>query len=411
MKFSKSVVKFNIKNISVIGNFENGGLIGLTEDGRRLCEKIDTEAISEEQAMNENKELFLAMKEMNFFETNEEKHRLFSTYLHVTQRCNLNCLGCYSYDCNRNKLQDPDICYIQHAIDELAAEGLQVLIISGGEPFLRNDLKDIVKYAKDRGIPAIQIITNGTVLKEEVLVEIKPYVMSIAVSFDGYNKENPTFIRNEGIFDKLINSVELLKKLGINTTILPTIHSKNCCNLLDYVELSRKLEVGISFSLLTCSPYDEVFKDYIPTSKQLDLLGKELTVLGQEGVSVNDMPINSSIDVRRSCEVGTKIISIGADGSVYPCHMLHDEKLIMGNAFKQPLSEIMQSKIAKELQQLHVDQFEICSECEHRYLCGGGCRARSYYKNQNFISHDYYCAMTKAFFEDVSTMLNQQYPS
>jgi len=190
-----------------------------------------------------------------------------------------------------------------------------------------------------------------------------------------------------------------------------TIHSKNCCNLQDYVELSRKLEVGISFSLLTCSPYDEVFKDYIPTSKQLDLLGKELTVLGQEGVSVNDMPINSSIDVRRSCEVGTKIISIGADGSVYPCHMLHDEKLIMGNAFKQPLSEIKQSKIAKELQQLHVDQFEICSECEHRYLCGGGCRARSYYKNQNFISHDYYCAMTKVFFEDVSTMLNQQYPS
>lgn len=69
MKFSKSVIKFNIKNISVIGNFENGGLIGLTEDGRRLCEKIDTGEISEEQAMNENKELFLAMKEMNFFET------------------------------------------------------------------------------------------------------------------------------------------------------------------------------------------------------------------------------------------------------------------------------------------------------------------------------------------------------
>lgn len=187
------------------------------------------------------------------------------------------------------------------------------------------------------------------------------------------------------------------------------MHSKNYCNLQDYVKLSHQLEVGISFSLLTCSPYDKVFKDYIPTEEQLEYLGKELTILGQEGVSVNDMPINSSIDVRKSCEVGTKIVSVGADGSVYPCHMLHDEMLIMGNIFTQPLKDIMQSKIAKELQQLHVDQFEVCNDCEHRYLCGGGCRTRSYYLNQNFTSHDYYCGMTKRFFEDISTMLNEQY--
>lgn len=409
MKFNKNVVRFNIKTVNVIGNFENGGLIGLTDEGEKLCKKIERGEISEEEAQKENKELFMAMKELNFFEDDEETSGLFSTYLHVTQRCNLSCLGCYSYDCNRNKLQDPDIADIKHAIDELVSKGLQVLIISGGEPFLRNDLVDIVKYAKEKGVPAVQIITNGTVVKEDVLIEISKYVMSIAVSFDGYSKEHPTFIRNEGIFDKLIETIELLKKAGISTSILPTVHSKNYCNLKDYVELSRKLGVGISFSLLTCSPYDDVFKDYIPTESQLEFLGKELTLLGQEGVSVNDMPINSSIDVRKSCEVGTKIVSVGADGSVYPCHMLHDESLIMGNIFTQSLDDIMKSKIAMELRELHVDQFEICGQCEHKYLCGGGCRARSYYLNKNFTSHDYYCGMTKHFFEDISKMLNEQY--
>lgn len=51
MKFNKNVVKFNIKNVNAIGNFENGGLIGLTKAGKELCEKIEMGVISEEEAM------------------------------------------------------------------------------------------------------------------------------------------------------------------------------------------------------------------------------------------------------------------------------------------------------------------------------------------------------------------------
>lgn len=104
MKFNKDVIMFNIKNVNVIGNFENGGLIGLIEEGKKLCEKIEAGVISEEQAIKENKELFLAMKEMQYFETNDGKQVLFSTYLHVTQRCNFNCLyGTHSLQLTASK--------------------------------------------------------------------------------------------------------------------------------------------------------------------------------------------------------------------------------------------------------------------------------------------------------------------
>ena len=51
-------------------------------------------------------------------------------------------------------------------------------------------------------------------------------LIKIAVSIDGYDEEHPTFIRDEGIFDKLIHAVQICKETGVDTNILPTIHTK-----------------------------------------------------------------------------------------------------------------------------------------------------------------------------------------
>lgn len=410
MLFNKETILFNINSVPVIGNFDTGSLIGLTESGKAFCDKIINSGIETENVEPENLELFQALCQAGFFEEICVNKSL-SAYLHVTQRCNLHCVGCYSLDSDRNCLKDPSTEQVKRAISQLAQNGCQLLVISGGEPFLRKDLGEILQYAKNEAqISRVQIITNGTFLTIEMLQQVKPYVDGIAVSIDGYSKKNPTFIRDEGIFDKVISAVKLTKKAGIDTTILPTIHTKNSDVMMEYVKLSKKLKVGISYSLLTCSPKDSVLKEWLPTNKQLSRIAEELIEIGLDGaIAVNDMPIGDGLDTRKSCEVGCKIVSVGADGTVYPCHMLHDRRLAMGNVFEENLSDIMTTDIAITCKNLHVDNFDVCNKCKHRYICGGGCRARSFYVYDNLTSHDFYCPMTKTYFDWISDQLEKMY--
>ena len=413
MRFNREIIIFNINEIPVIGNFDNGSLIGLTQNGLNFCKQIQLNGIDEEKVPEENRELFMALKESNFFEDDRQENNLhtMSAYLHITQRCNLHCVGCYSLDNNRNRLQDPSIDDLKRALEQLSYNGCKLLVISGGEPFIRDDLAEIVFYAKQIvKIPNVQIITNGTMVTIEKLKNIKKYVDGIAISIDGYSKCHPTYIRDKGIFDSVIHAVKLCKSCNIVTSILPTIHAKNYNCMMDYVKLSKELNVEISFSLLTCSPLDAVLSRWLPTNEQLRSIALDLVQIGiQDMVSVNDMPIGNGLDVRKSCEVGNKIVSIGADGSVYPCHMLHDTNMIMGNIFESELQDILLADLALYCKSLNVDDFEICKECKHKYICGGGCRARSYYVHKNLTSHDFYCPMTKTYFDWLSENIQKIY--
>lgn len=410
MFFNEETILFDINGIPVIGNFESGSLIGLTKNGKLFCENILKNGIEAPDVKAENYELFTALCDAGFF-MEQSKARSLSVYLHITQRCNLHCVGCYSLDNDRNCIKDPSEDHVKRALFQLAQNGCELLVVSGGEPFFRKDLPSILKYAKTEAkIPSIQVITNGTFVTAEMLREVKPYVDGIAVSLDGYSKKNPTFIRDEGIFAKVIATVKLSKKAGIQTTILPTVHTQNYSFMKEYVKLSKKLHVGISYSLLTCSPKDDVLKEWLPSSEQLSAIAQQLIEIGLNGaVAINDMPIGDGLDTRKSCEVGCKIVSIGADGTVYPCHMLHDRRLAMGNIFEEDLSNILLCDIAIACSNLHVDNFNVCNKCKHKYICGGGCRARSFYVYGNLTSHDFYCPMTKTYFDWISDRLEQRY--
>lgn len=413
MKFKKSAVLFDIGGVPVIGNFDNGSIIGLTGEAAAFCRQVMAQGVEPNEVPQCHEELFAALVAGHFFDDPSQppQPKTMSAYLHLTQRCNLHCVGCYSLDCGRNRLADPSLENVKRALEQLAKNGCNTVVFSGGEPFLREDLGEILRYAREVcGIPVLQIITNGTKVTAQALEAVKPYVTGIAVSIDGYSHQQPTYIRDKGIFGSVVDAVVMCRDTGIQTSILPTVHTKNYDRMADYVKLSRELNVEISFSLLTCSPMDQALSRWLPTPEQLSAIAMELIQIGMEGnVSVNDMPIGNGMDARKSCEVGCKIVSIGADGTVYPCHMLHDPALSMGNVFETDLAVILDGDLARHCRSLHVDQFEGCKDCEHRYLCGGGCRARSYYVHKNLTSHDFYCPMTKTYFGWLSENLHNMY--
>ena len=151
MYFNKSTVMFYINSVPVIGNLISGGIIGLTEQGRLFCEDIMNNGVEITEVKPENRELFEALIGAGYFK-NSDENKVLSAYLHVTQRCNLHCIGCYSLDNNRNKLKDPEEGDVRRAILQLSKHGCEMLVISGGEPFLRNDLSHILKFARKRPV-------------------------------------------------------------------------------------------------------------------------------------------------------------------------------------------------------------------------------------------------------------------
>ena len=140
---------------------------------------------------------------------------LQSAYLHVTHHCNLNCIGCYSAVDARNARRDLTLDELRGIIDALADAGCQHLVISGGEPFLRDDLAAIVAYVRERGIDSVDVLTNGTAVTPEKLAAIAPYVGRVSVSFDGPNAEAAPVIRREPLFDRLVAAVEMIREAGI----------------------------------------------------------------------------------------------------------------------------------------------------------------------------------------------------
>lgn len=401
---NSTTIQFSIGGVTMVGNQFNGSIIGLDQPGKQFLDMVeqgkdfDYSSLEEEQ-----KELCDSLIECNMYhdanELEEEILALSSAYVHVTNRCNLNCIGCYSRDDKRNKEADLSLEQIKSILKELANQGLQQLVISGGEPFARLDLEDIVKYAKkDLEIEHICIITNGTLVTKERLQGLKGYVDVISVSIDGFSKEHPVFIRRIDIFDQVVSAVRLIKEMGIVANLLPTIHKMNIQFMHEYQKLAQQLECEISYSVLTKNTEEP--NEFLPEDDDLIALAEQLK---GSNVSLMDTPISAyTLVCRKYCGAGKNIVSVTANGDVYPCHTLHREELKMGNLLKTGLSEIMKNS---RFANLDVHKFDTCKDCTYADLCGGGCRCRAYVKNQNLYEKDSYCKMFFEYFQSVEDKL------
>lgn len=401
MRFADEVVSFDFSGIPMVGTLRTGYAIGLTQEGAAVCARLHEEDVPEQDIAAVDQALLEHLVKGGFFESAEADGRVLSAYLHVTQRCNLQCAGCYSLDAQRNALADAPLSSMLHAVDELAASGVNRLVISGGEPFLREDLPDIVEHAKRVcGIDSVTVLSNGTCITRAALERLAPNVDCVSVSFDGCSADAPAYIRQDQRFDQLVSAVRAVQAAGIQAHIIPTVHAKNIGDLAGYVRLSKELGATLNFSLLTCEPDDEALGGLLPGDEELRALGRSMLTLDDgKPILAMDAPVGLNLTVKRRCGAGCESLSIGADGTVYPCHMLHRRELAMGNACTGSIAEALQSDVSKMFRSLDAASFEDCSDCRYVRICGGGCRARSLFASGNVESKDSYCAMIQEFYD------------
>lgn len=153
----------------------------------------------------------------------EHRRATCCTLLEITARCNMNCTFCFA---EPDGAQDPSLDTVKRWIDDLTEPGKTLLQLSGGEPTVRDDLPEIVAYAKQVGCKYVQLNSNGLRLAED-----EAFVKRLAdaglsfvfMQFDGVDDDVYEKLRRRPMLEVKKRAIEQCGRYGIGVTLVPVI--------------------------------------------------------------------------------------------------------------------------------------------------------------------------------------------
>ena len=333
------------------------------------------------------------------------KEPLQSASLRVTMACNLKCKHCYSVAGNKlnNELSFKEI---KRVIDELKQLGAIRIFFTGGEPFIRPDILDILNYADKNGF-AMYVSTNGTLIDLQTINRLKllKHLRTFQISIDGLRKTHDSIRGVKGTFDKAINTIELAKKKLKNTkiTIISTLMKENANEMGKLLKLAIKLKVD-NFGIVTLYPIKRSAKvKDVSTLQKYKIFKKlsEIYIKKRPRLNIGLLVPPAIIPQPLSeLEYGggyvcsfPSLLGINADGEVAPCDgLLSCKELVLGNVREKSLDEIWNHPLMKKLRKIKPEDIEgVCRKCKYLSFCMGGCRARAYLKYGNFKASNPLC--------------------
>ena len=313
------------------------------------------------------------------------RYCLSSVHLSLSDSCNLNCAYCYARE--RVEKKHPKLTYEDYTkiIDGVLEISRGVTFtLTGGEPLLNPDCLRIAEYIKSKGA-ACYLLSNGLLIDENNIGKIADLFDLVTLSIDGPNPEIHARTRGYN-YDRVIRAADLLQSHGVDYTLSMTVTRDN----IGYVE-----EMALKFgSRLNFAPYFPVSGD--PST--LAITGEEYyealkTSAGVRPLSYCESTLDASLHSQcHKCAIGDGEFSISATGDVYPCQLLHTDEFYAGNVHEESITAIYyRSESIARCASLDVDTMEGCKDCPIKYICGGGCRARSFYEGGRIDASSPFC--------------------
>ncbi|HUH65561.1 MAG TPA: radical SAM protein [Syntrophales bacterium] len=323
-------------------------------------------------------------------------------FIAVTNRCNLACKHCNVYPTRHSTCDLTTAEWIKF-IRRLAELKVFTLWISGGEPFMRDDifsiLDEIEKHHFHYGLN-----TNATLIDESGSQRISTLkkLYSIVVSLDGSNADIHEAQRGKGSFDRTIRGIETLLKYSKHVSTYTTVTRNNCHDIENIVILGKELGLAaVKFNellplgnavchlpnlTLSNSQRRAVTNE---TERLRDIYGGFVigTILEMGSFfrkfAELDNTNNKYADVVNGlfgCGGGSKKCTIRPDGWVVPCDRLWDLKA--GHILETDFQEIWNSSPVfadmRKRASVSLDAIDGCDGCGYKSLCIGGCPAVSY---------------------------------
>ena len=332
----------------------------------------------------------------------------FETYViswNLTKRCNLRCTHCYldASFLTGDVVDELSYAECRKLIDQMAEVNPHAcLILTGGEPLLREDIYGIASYANDKGFMVV-MGTNGLLLNDTTVPKmLDAGIKGIGVSLDSIHPETHDRLRGlSGSWEKAISGIEAAKKYNLDFQIQTTVTKDNYDEIPKMIDFAHKLDAtGFYLFFLVCTGRGEKMTDITPKQYE-EVLSYVYKVHGNyNGMMVRakcaphfkriayQMDKNSPLlkGYVGGCRAGTNYCRITPGGDITPCPYMPNS---VGNVKAKDFKEIWHD--ADLFKQFRYPKYEgKCEYCEFKLLCGG-CRARALAVNNNTFGEDPWC--------------------
>jgi radical SAM protein with 4Fe4S-binding SPASM domain len=323
----------------------------------------------------------------------------------LTKRCNLECAHCYisagAWQATSDELGTSECLRVLDEVLEVNSGAM--LILSGGEPLLRDDLETIAARAAEEGATVV-VGTNGTRLTDRRIESLmRADVRGVAVSVDSLDdRYHDRFRHGGGALADTLAAVERLGRHRLDFVVQTSLTRGNRAELRRLVDWAAEAgAVAFNLYFLVSTGRGAGMHGLDPAENEAVLA--ELTELQREyrgrmmirskcqpqimrHVYEAD-PGSPLLNYETRCPCGVQYCRITPEGRVTPCPYL---PVVAGDLRRQRFADVWN----------HSEVFERiragtrggkCGSCEYREICGG-CRARAYADSGDFTAADESCA-------------------
>jgi heme b synthase len=331
----------------------------------------------------------------------------------ITRNCNLNCVHCRAAATMGPYEGELDTAVCLNLLDQIAEVGSPIVILTGGEPLLRDDIFEVAAHGSAKGLRMV-MAPNGTLITDESARKMaESGIQRISISIDGATAEaHDAFRKVAGSFEAALRGARLAKVAGIDFQVNTTITQAN----LDQIPQIQALAVEIGavahhiFLLvptgrgkylidqeITAQEYESTLNWFYDQRGQTPMQLKATCaphyyrILRQrakadgETVSFKSHGLDA---VTRGCLGGTGFCFISHRGVVQPCGFLDVNS---GDVTQTSFADIWRnSKVFNDLRDFKKLKGK-CGACEYKAVCGG-CRARAHEATGDYMAEEPLCS-------------------
>ncbi len=341
----------------------------------------------------------------------------------VTKKCNLSCRHCYAAT---SESPEPELNLKEgkKLIDDLSAFGCPVILFSGGEPLIRQDLPELADYAVSKGLRAV-ISTNGTLIDQKTAEKLKKIGLSyVGISIDGLRDIHDRFRGHKGAFDDAMKGIRACKNAGLKVGLRFTVCRENVGEIPGIFKLLRDEEIPriCIYHLVYTGRGAEIAQgdlDHKESRALMDTLIDETNKLYASGLKTEVLTVDNHADgpylyqkmlregnLRASKVLdllrmnggnssGLGVACVSWDGKVYPDQFWRNK--ILGNVRDKSFGEIWTDPKNGFLMQLKEKKRYVtgrCASCCFLDVCGGNFRARAEAATGNIWAPDPACYLS-----------------
>ncbi len=335
----------------------------------------------------------------------------------LTYRCNLACEHCYldagferkvfTENFSDRKELDTEGCF--QIIDQIALSAKEsILILTGGEPLLRRDILEIVRYASKKDLWVV-VGTNGVRISEAVARHLKEAgARGMALSLDALeSKRHDKFRKVEGAWENTVNGAKILHEQSLPFIVQTTVGDHNLHELEEIAEFSYETLKAKVWNLYFLVPTgrgefisdisDEAYEQVLTRLSELQkkyfskmMVNAKCAPHYMRKLFESDPQspfLKTFSGGAGGCPAGTHYLGIRPNGDMTPCPYL---PVFGGNLRNETFESIWNdSEIFKRIRSRN-ELGGRCGSCEFGAACGG-CRARAFGMSGDYLAEDPLC--------------------